>query len=116
MQSLICIVLIWHCFELRSVNRCICSSIKRIYTHISKCKQITAVFFVTVCAGMAYQHLFSREDKIFLNVYNERISYLRTGTLKTCFLMNISNKCNKESRGEHEMFNKQRVIIEIYSC
>ena len=28
--------------------------------------------------------------------------------------MHISNKCNEESRGEYEMFNKQRVISEIY--
>jgi len=34
MQSLICIALILHCFELWSVNRCICSSIKRIYTQV----------------------------------------------------------------------------------
>ena len=32
-QALIRIALILHRFELRSVNRCICSSIKRIHTH-----------------------------------------------------------------------------------
>ena len=34
--------------------------------------------------------------------------------IKTCFLMRISNKCNEESRGEYEMFNKQWVITKIY--
>ena len=28
--------------------------------------------------------------------------------------MHISNKCNADSRAEYEMFNKQRVIGEIY--
>ena len=28
--------------------------------------------------------------------------------------MHIGNKCNEESRGEYEIFNKQRVISEMY--
>ena len=28
--------------------------------------------------------------------------------------MHIRNKCNKESRGEYGMFNKQQVITKIY--
>jgi len=51
----------------------------------------------------------------FLNL----VSYLKSRAFvtvrvnKILFLMHISNKCNEESRGEYEMFNKQRVITEI---
>ena len=57
---------------------------------------------------------FKRRDKIFFNVYHQRISCLRTGTffevwIRNLCLMHISKESNDE------MSNKQWVINEIFS-
>src|SRR6218665_2458803 len=57
MQSLIYIALILHCFELRSVNRCICAAIKRTHIHL---KVVAAIKFslLGILCGATSIHVF----------------------------------------------------------
>ena len=45
---------------------------------------------MTVCAGTAYRRLFQEKKKMCLNVYYQRIGYLRTGTFFEVSIKNFS--------------------------